>query len=150
MKLRSNQRGFTVVELVIVVVFIGVLGTLVVKNFVSVRQKDRDNQRELSIKAIHRQLEAYYAQDLRYPSLANLNDPAWRTSNIKSLDPDLLKDPQDNTGGTLTSTAGLGHYAYIVLPVGCTNASDGSNDCKSYKTIATYEGGGTFEKDSLN
>jgi type II secretion system protein G len=145
--LQSKQRGFTIVELLIVIVVIGILAALVITTFTGIQQKARNTERQTDVKAIHGQVEAYYAQNGRYPTLGNLNDSTWRASNMKGLDPEALKDPK-GTAQTLTDTAGANAYSYAVTPSNCDNGSNG--DCTGYTLTATYEGGGTFAKSNLN
>lgn len=145
--LKLKQRGFTIVELLIVIVVIGILAALVITTFTGIQQKARNTERQTDVKAIHGQVEAYYAQNGRYPTLANLNDGTWRASNMKGLDPEALKDPK-GTAQTLANAAAADVYSYVVTPSGCDNASNG--DCTGYTLTATYEGGGTFAKSNLN
>ena len=59
--LKQRQSGFTIVELLIVIVIIGILATLVIVTFSGVQQKARDSERKTDINAIAGQLEAGYA-----------------------------------------------------------------------------------------
>lgn len=147
MTLKRNQQGFTIVELLIVIVVIGILAALVITTFTGIQQKARDTERETDIKAIHGQVEAYYAQNGKYPTLANLNDSSWRTSNMKGLDAEALKDPKGNAQ-TLVDSPSATAYAYAVTPSGCDNGNNG--DCTGYTLTATKEAGGTFVKTNLN
>jgi type IV pilus assembly protein PilA len=145
--LQTKQRGFTIVELLIVIVVIGILAALVITTFTGIQQKARNTERQTDIKAIHGQVEAYYAQNGRYPTLANLNDSSWRTTNMKGLDAEALADPK-GSGQTLAAAAAANTYSYDITPDTCDNGSNG--DCTGYVLTATYEGGGTFAKSNLN
>lgn len=148
--LKSNKSGFTIVELLIVIVVIGILAGLVVTTFTGIQQKARNTERQTDIKAIHGQVEAYYAQNGKYPTLGNLNDGTWRTANMKGLDADALKDPK-GTASTLVATAAANSYSYAVFAADGTTACDNStNDCAVYTLTATYEGTGTYTKTNLN
>src|SRR6185436_8134483 len=92
--LQRKQQGFTIVELLIVIVVIGILAALVITTFTGIQAKARDTERQTDIKALHGQVEAYYAQNGKYPTLGNMNDGSWRTSNMKGLDGEALKDPK--------------------------------------------------------
>ncbi len=151
MSLKQKQQGFTIVELLIVIVVIGILAALVITTFTGIQQRARNTERQTDVKAIHGQVEAYYAQNGRYPTLNNMNDTGFRTANMKGLDVDALKDPK-GTAGTLAGAAAANVYSYDVQRAGggtCDNA-DGGNDCAQYTLTATNEGGGTYTKTNLN
>lgn len=137
--LKNKQKGFTIVELLIVIVVIGILAALVVTTFSGIQRKARDTERQTDIKAIYGQLEAYYAQNGAYPALAEVN-----TTTLQGLDAEALKDPK---GGALGATASANNYGYAVTPAGCTTSA---KDCTGYTLTANLEGGGTFTKTALN
>ena len=150
MKFGKEQQGFTIVELLIVIVVIGILAGLVVTTFTGIQQKARNTERQTDIKAVHGQVEAYYAQNGKYPTLANLNDSTWRSTNMKGLDPEALKDPK-GSAQTLTATPSSTSYSYAVFASDGTTACDNTTtDCAVYTLTATNEGGGTFVKTNLN
>src|SRR5215210_417943 len=106
--LKRKQSGFTIVELLIVIVVIGILAALVVTTFAGIQRKARNTERETDVKAIHGQLEAYFAQNNSYPALADLNDATWRSNNLKGLDGQALQDPKGTAqtlAGAATATA---------------------------------------------
>ncbi len=152
--LHKKQQGFTIVELLIVIVVIGILAALVITTFNGIQQKGRDTERQTDVKALHGQLEAYYAQNGRYPTLANLNDTTFRNASMKGLDVGALVDPKgDKTASApIASSAGANVYSYAVSPTSCDNGAGG--DCTGYVLTATLEGtidgSGTYVKNSLN
>lgn len=153
MTLQRKQQGFTIVELLIVIVVIGILAALVIVTFTGVQQKARNTERQTDVKAIHGQLEAYTAQNGKYPTLTELNDVTWRTANMKGLDPEALKDPR-GSAQTLVATAAANNYAYATTNDGGTSCDNtNGNDCTKYTLTATYEGSvngqNTFVKNNL-
>ena len=149
----KRQQGFTIVELLIVIVVIGILAALVITTFTGIQQRARNTERETDIKAIHGQVEAYFAQEGRYPTLANLNDQStggFLDTSMKGLDNDALYDPRgDDTDTTpLAAAAAADIYSYVATPTGCDNGAGG--DCVGYTLTATLEGGGTYVKTALN
>lgn len=150
MKQIKNQSGFTIVELLIVIVVIGILAALVITTFTGIQKKARDTERQTDIKAIHGQLEAYYAEQGKYPTLANMNDATWRADNVKGLDLDALKDPR-GTASTLVDSVQADAYAYEVEASDDTACDNSTKDCAKYVLTATLESGGTFFfKSNLN
>ncbi len=161
MTLQRKQSGFTIVELLIVIVVIGILAALVITTFTGIQQRARNTERETDIKAIHGQVEAYYAQKGNYPRLGDVNSGTWRTSNMKGLDAEALKDPKWTDSVTactvsgnpvLDDAASTNCYSYDVtdnVDVASTCAAD-ETVCAKYELTATKEGGGTYSKTSLN
>lgn len=151
-RLSADRRGFTIIELLIVIVVIGILAALVITTYNGIQQKARDTERKTDINALHGQLEAYQAQNGKYPTLADVNSSTWRSTNMKGLDQEALKDPSNNaTDGTqynLVASPQADAYSYAVTPSGCDNGANG--DCTGYTLTATLEGGGTYTKQSLN
>jgi general secretion pathway protein G len=146
--LKKNVKGFTIVELLIVIVVIGILAALVITTYNGIQQKARDTERKTDVNAVHGQVEAYNAQNGKYPTLANVNDATFRSTNMKGLDSAALADPKNAGSQALCGSVQAGCYAYVVAPSGCDNGAAG--DCTSYTLTATLEAGGTYVKQSLN
>ena len=134
----------------IVIVVIGILAGLVVVTYNGIQKKARDTERKTDINALHGQLEAYQAQNGKYPTLANVNDTDWRGLNMKGLDPAALADPNNAASQALVAGAEVNKYSYVATPANCDNGAAGGADCIQYTLTATLEGGGTYEKLSLN
>jgi hypothetical protein len=113
----------------------------------SLNSKAADTERKTDINALHSQLEAYDAENGYYPTLASLNDPAWRAANMKGLDSEALKDPSGTTAKLAASPA-KGVYAYAVKPLACDNGTHGN--CTGYTLTATLDDGTTYAKQDLN
>ncbi len=148
--LNRKNRGFTIVELLIVIVIIGILAALVVTTFSGTQKKARDAERKSDVNIIYSQVEVYFADKSQYPTLANLNDGAsggWRQTNLKDLKDDALKDPK-GSAATLVAAPAASAYAYAVTPSGCDNTT--GNECTGYTLTATLEAGGTFVKTGSN
>ena len=139
--LKRKETGFTIVELLIVIVVIGILAALVITTFNGIQKKGRDTERQTDIKALHGQVEAYFAQNGNYPTLAQLNDRSddgFVDTNLKGLDDGAFEDPTGNTEELANSATPDGQYGYVVAPVTCDNEAGG--DCESYELVANLEG----------
>ena len=147
--LKQRQSGFTIVELLIVIVIIGILATLVIVTFSGVQQRARDSERKTDINAIAGQLEAVYAKTGAYPTLTDVNTASWRTANEFRIDAKAFADPKSATpaGADLGGTAGANVYSYVPTPASCT-----STTCTGYTLTATLEqnGAGTYTRSSSN
>lgn len=145
--LKRKQSGFTIVELLIVIVVIGILAAIVITTFTGVQKKGRDADRKSDINAIDSQVEVYFAENAKYPSLTDMNTASFRSANLKGLSDDALTDPK-GSGPTLVGAAASNAYAYITTPSGCDNGTGG--DCTGFTLTATLESGGTFTKTGSN
>src|SRR5260370_41348709 len=95
--LKKRNQGFTIVELLIVIVVIGILALLVITTYSGIQAKARNAKRSTDIASLQTQLEAFFSQNGYYPSLTDMNTASWRTTNMKSLDQNALIDPSNPT-----------------------------------------------------
>lgn len=110
----------------------------------------RNIERKTDIKAIHGQIEAFYAKNGRYPTLANMNDKTFRATNLKGLDVEALKDPI-GLSILLAPFPAIDIYSYEATATGGGACDNVSKYCTKYTLTATYEGGGgTYTKTNLN
>jgi prepilin-type N-terminal cleavage/methylation domain-containing protein len=142
---KKRQSGFTIVELLIVIVVIGILATLVIVTFTGIQQKARDSQRQTDINAVNSQLEAFYAQNGHYPSLADLNSASFVSASLKGLDPESLVAPGGAANAVTAGTTASATNVYYYEATGCTatDPSSDTNACSGYTLTAKLEGGST-------
>lgn len=69
---RSN--GFTIVELLVVVMIISMLALLVIVNLDKSKEKSRDAQRKQDLSLISSALDTYYADNKAYPIVSSFTD----------------------------------------------------------------------------
>jgi prepilin-type N-terminal cleavage/methylation domain-containing protein len=153
--LKRKQQGFTIVELLIVIVVIGILAGLVLVTFNGIQQKARNTERTTDLKAIQSHLEAYNAQNGRYPLLSDMNTQPgtgnwWIQDNMKGLDKGALKDPKGSTSN-LAGSATVNQYAYAPTADDGSTCDNSATDCGKYVLTAKMEGGGAdYVLNSLN
>lgn len=137
--LKYAQRGFTIIELLIVIAIIAILAGLVLNNFQGAQAKARDTQRVTDVNNIHSKLEEYYNENGAYPgdiTAANVQ------TLFPGIDAESIVDPDgDNiTASVVADEAGAtaaptndDEYLYIAWPTGCTD------DCTGYLLKAFIE-----------
>ena len=67
----KSGAGFTLIELLIVIAIIGILATIIIVNFVGVRQRSRDAQRKADLRQIQSAIELFKADQNSYPLSAS-------------------------------------------------------------------------------
>jgi len=151
-RLNKKDNGFTIIELLIVIVVIGILALLVVTTYSGIQAKSRNAKRQTELKDLQSQIEAYYSQNGFYPNLTDMNSPSWRAANMKNLsssdlvDPLSSCDPQKDSclGGSQNGVAKQFEY-YATQSDGVTGCngklnSQADQNCAQYTLTATYEG----------
>ena len=159
MRKHLRQSGFTIIELLVVLIVIGILATLVITTYSGVQAKNRNSDRQATITSIQAELETYYAQHNMYPTLADINSTKWQKANLKDIGADKLQDPSWNKD-TIDCTQDQKAVFSAAPKENClsyqvTTAEGASCDntgaiCAQYTLTAHLEGGGKYVKSSLN
>ncbi len=118
----KTRKAFTVLELILAIVFVGIFVVLFFLQKQSVEAMNRDEKRKVSINAMYYALEeGYYTEHKYYPeNIENAETLPW-------IDPNLFTDP---LGINIWDDGG--NFSYEA-----TNCTDGK--CKSYTLRATLE-----------
>lgn len=153
--LKKSNKGFTIVELLIVIVVIGILALLVITTYSGIQAKARNSKRQTDVASLQTQLEAFFSQNGYYPSLTDMNSAAWLTANMKSLDQNALIDPSNPTQSKTLVTAPVAKsYAYAVTDSAAASCEATDTNCAKYTLTATYEGtvngSATYVKSNLD
>ena len=116
-----RKKGFTVLELVVVILFASLALVLFFVQKSNVDAMDRDDKRKTAINAMYYGLEeGFFAQNGYYPETIS-------EKNLTVIDPALFTDPS----GVVLGDEGC---SYIYEPANC---QDGK--CKEYTLRATLE-----------
>ena len=95
-KNKQNNTGFTIVELLIVIVVIGILAAITIVAFNGVQQRARDAERTSDIKQLKKALEVFYAENSYYPAVNDVTNATFRTNTLKI--PASIVTPPGQTG----------------------------------------------------
>jgi prepilin-type N-terminal cleavage/methylation domain-containing protein len=137
--LRKENKGFTIIELLIVIVVIGILAAIGFVAYGNVTKSARDSDRQADASALAKKAEEYYAGNGVYPTFAQLGA-------MEGIDAKTTTSPSGNAfedGGATISTCtnvpnskANDHYCYSVDGTG-SQMSIGYWDEKS-GTTAVY------------
>jgi general secretion pathway protein G len=115
---KLEAKGFTLIELLIVISIIGVLASLLMVNFIGVRQRARDAQRKTDIRQIQAALEMYRADVGTYPdsNTFTANTCIGSKSGVYDCSSDATKymqeTPVDPVSSSSSSYYNGGKYCY--------------------------------------
>ncbi len=104
MKVKNRNSGFTLIELLVTIAIISVLVTLLMVNFIGVRQRGRDSQRKANLFQLQSALELYRSDVGSYPLTASwpaCGSPLSYNSAVYMQE--VPCDPITDTGYTYTS-----------------------------------------------
>jgi type II secretory pathway pseudopilin PulG len=127
-RLKTKHDGFTVPELLLMVLVIIILAGLVLTNYQAARAKERDTQRIKDVNLIDSKLET--SKDLFGIADENLKDPNNQLIVIHA-------PVGDSTAAQAVPNplvSSKSSYLYIPYPAGCTNAA---NNCSGF-VLKTY------------
>ena len=82
----GESRGFTIVELLIVIVVIGILALLVVVSYNGIQTRARNSTRIADIKNVQKLIEAFNAQNGTYPKTTSNPVSNWKSFDVRTDD----------------------------------------------------------------
>lgn len=131
MYLMKRRSGFTIIELVFIIVVFGVAFVFFFLQKLNLDAISRDDQRKTAINAMYYNLEEFHTDNSFYPEEIS-------EDNLKAMDPSLFTDPLGINLGKEGSS-----YAYEATD--CKESK-----CKHYTLRATLEKEDDYVKKSRN
>ena len=107
MSKKTTLKGFTIVELLIVIVVMGILATIVIVTYQGVQDKANTTKNQSNATEVMKKAEAYNALNTGYPADVSVfsADDADATVKLNDEVANLLKNSSELTGTTLEGDA---------------------------------------------
>ncbi len=133
MKKSKLNKGFTLVELLVVISIIGILTTLLMVNFVGTREKANDSKKVQDLNSIKNALRMYYNDNQSYPTGTNCFD-CLNTAIGSSYLPNI-----SSIGYTYSQLdSGDGFILTVPLESGSNNSNESQINCNLTPTPGVY------------
>lgn len=150
---KNKNSGFTIVELLIVIVVIGILAAITIVAYNGIQQRSRDARRLSDITSVNKALQLYYADNGSYPvtaasfgnglSDANCTVGSKSTNWVPGLVPTYMSALPQSFGPRAEATSGCYQYAsdgtqYVLSA--WRNVEKGPNTSPYYRRLGFREG----------
>lgn len=148
----KSRSGFTIVELLIVIVVIAILATISIVAYNGIQSRARDAERKSDGSAIQKHVEIFYIDNGFYPgvgqlqSLADQGHANWVKNNLKGLNGESLRTPgapssdSDSIVGDITTSKDKYGYRPVHGNGAVCGAGSTGNPCVSYVLSYKKEG----------
>lgn len=129
----SLARAFTIVELLVVIVVIGILTSISVVSYNSIQVSTRDEQRKTNTLGVAAALEKYYAANSIYPSLNALigQSAASVQTKLNLSNVSLLRMPK-GAENSISNVAGIATLAYQSTDTNVSCTTGTADGCKYF------------------
>lgn len=144
----ENERGFTLIEMMIVVAIIAILAVILIPNFARARAQAQSAACIANLKTIATALELYYTDNQTYPAAAKqLLDAQYTSQTLKGYLNQVPEDPAAGPGKYYMFTAqNNGSTAPASYQIWCP----GSHDPATLQNVAPGTQNTTLEYTSAN
>lgn len=137
----AHGKGFTIVELLMVIVVIAILAAISVVAYTGIQQRARDADRRSDISILQKKLAIYYTEHNAYPNTAQMRDITFRKEQLGIDNNDVFKPPIGSATiqycwpGTPTVYCYVGHKKLNGANGDCAGIAAGESEvqCAGYQ-----------------
>lgn len=139
--MRRISSGFTIVEMIIVIVVIGILTIVGVSSYFQILAGARDSQTAAKVASLAEALEGYYSENGEYPSCDDMTQSISVVASevLPSISADSLTSPNATTG-TNSIICIIPTYTNQIAYIGDGATSADANSTFSIQYIEEYTG----------
>ena len=144
--LKNSKKGFSLVEILIVIAIIGILSSVILASLTVARQKSRDAKRVAEMWQIKRGLDIYFDGAQSYPSTTPVCSPACPRPSDDDVRLQLLNQsdflpstPIPPPGGADQYYVYRGVYDVAGTPTECDIAAPAGTTCTRYELGVSLE-----------
>lgn len=147
MFMKSAQRGFSLVEIMVVITIIGLLSAVSLGSLNTIQKNNRDARRQADLRLVQSALQQFYADQNFYPNnltaeiangsaITNCTGLTGCTVITKTY---LSETPKDPVTGTATPYCYRSQMANVSTGTGTNNCGGPTGACQFYHLCANLE-----------
>ncbi len=129
------KRGFTLIEILIVVAIIGLLSSVVLVGLGSFRARGRDARRIADLRGVQNSMELYYFKNNNYPAASTWNDLKTALTGAGIGVSIIPTDPLSDSGETYYYGVSTDNQSYIL---GATLEDENNSSLKDDTDVSIY------------
>lgn len=135
---RQNSYGFTLIEVLVVIIVIAILASLSIVAYTGIQQRARDAERQTDMEALAEAIEVWRVEENNsggYPAWGGaMNSSTWVAENL-GIDPEIIIAPGGSTPSSLvTWQPTTSEYRYMKFnPDGTDCGATHPDDCHSFR-----------------
>lgn len=103
--MRKTRKGFTLVEILIVVVILGILAAIVIPQFSNASEEAKTSSLASNLQSLRSQIELYKIKEGAYPATLQALEDDGYMRDVPAKDPFNVTWTYDDVTGALSSTS---------------------------------------------